>query len=46
MTTRGIWYFREASGRIVISYAHPEARVKDCLLYYGLVDAVREVMQK
>lgn len=45
MTTRGIWYFREPNGRIVISYAHPEARVKDCLLYYGLVDAVREIMQ-
>lgn len=44
MTVRGIWYFHEPNGRIVISYAHPEARVKDCLLYYGLVDAVREIM--
>ena len=27
----------------VIRYAHPEARVADCLLYYGVVDAVREI---
>lgn len=43
-TTRGILYFREASGRIVIDYSHPEARTKDCLLYYGLIDAVKEIL--
>lgn len=43
-TKHGIWYVIEPSGRIIISYSHPEARVKDCLLYYGLVDAVREIL--
>lgn len=43
-TKRGIWYVIEPSGRIIISYSHPEARVKDCLLYYGLVDAVRDIL--
>ena len=46
MTSRGIWYVVEPSKRIVISYLHPEARVKDCLLYYGLIDAVREIVAK
>lgn len=46
MTTRGIWYVKEPNGRIVISYSHPEARVKDCVLYYGLIDAVREILKK
>ncbi|MCR5271956.1 MAG: hypothetical protein K6E13_03120 [Lachnospiraceae bacterium] len=43
MTSRGIYFVRE-NGRIVISYSHPEARVKDSLLYYGLIDAVKEIM--
>lgn len=46
MTSKGIWYVVEPSKRIVISYSHPEARVKDCLLYYGLIDAVREIVAK
>lgn len=43
MTNRGILYMRETD-RVVISYAHPEARVRDCLLYYGLMDAAREIL--
>ena len=27
----------------IISFAYPEARVANCLLYYGLVNAVREI---
>lgn len=42
MTSRGIWYFVD-NGSVVISFAHPEARVKDCFLHYALVDAVREI---
>ena len=44
MTSRGIWYYVEDSGTIVISYSHPEARTKEALLHYGLVDAVREIL--
>lgn len=43
MTMRGIWYHVYQSNRYVIEYSHPEARVADYLLYYGLVDAVREI---
>lgn len=43
MTSRGVWYHERQPGKFVISYSHPEARVQDSLLYYGLVDAVREV---
>lgn len=42
MTSRGIWYFVD-EGTVVISFAHPEARVKDCFLHYALVDAVKEI---
>ncbi len=44
MTRRGIWFHEFKPEKYVISYAHPEARVADCLLYYGLVDAVREIL--
>ena len=44
MTKRGIWYHQHSSKKIVISYAHPEARVTDCLLYYGIIDAVKEIL--
>ena len=44
MTSRGIWYFVEDSGTIVISYSHPEARTKECMLHYALIDAVREIL--
>ncbi|MBI4619927.1 MAG: hypothetical protein HY739_07175 [Desulfobacterales bacterium] len=45
MTTRGVWYHEYLPKKFVISYAHPEARVADCLLYYGLIDALREILQ-
>ena len=45
MTSRGIGFVRE-NDRIIVSYSHPAARVKDCLLYYGIVDAVREIISK
>lgn len=41
-TKRGIWYV-EQNNKIVVSYSHPEARVKDSLLYYGLIDAIKEI---
>ena len=45
MTTRGIWYHEYLPRKFVVSYAHPAARVADCLLYYGLIDALREIMR-
>lgn len=42
MTSRGIWYFRDKD-MPVISFSHPAVRVRDCYLYYGLLDAVREI---
>lgn len=44
-TTRGVSYLEYAPGKFVISYSHPEARVAENLLYYGLVDAVQEIQQ-
>lgn len=40
-TSRGIWYLPLKGNRVYISYVHPEARVKDCLLYYGLIDGCK-----
>lgn len=44
-TTRGIKWFLNAEQKPVIMYSHPEARVQNSLLVYGLVDAVREVFR-
>lgn len=43
-TSRGVWFHKSESGRVVVSYSHPEARCADNLLYYGLVDAIREIV--
>jgi hypothetical protein len=43
-TTRGIWYHEYGPQKYVIAYSHPGARVQDCLLCYGLIDAVREIV--
>lgn len=45
MTSRGIRFFKFQPYKIVISYSHPAARVQDCLLYYGLIDAVKEILK-
>jgi len=45
MTKRGIWYYEYQINKYVIEYSHPETRVANCLLYYGLVDAVREILK-
>lgn len=42
-TTRGIHYAYTKNGSVFIYYSHPAARVDDALLYYGLIDAVREI---
>lgn len=42
-TSRGVSFHEYRPGRFVVSYVHPEARVADNLLYYGLIDAVREI---
>ena len=42
-TTRGVFYYEFEAGKFFIKYAHPEARVADNLLYYGLIDAVKEL---
>jgi hypothetical protein len=44
-TARGVKYLEYAPRRFVIRYSHQEARVAANLLYYGLVDAVRELRQ-
>lgn len=42
-TKRGVWFRIFNSDRILVSYSHPEARVDHPLLYYGLVDGIREI---
>lgn len=43
-TKRGIPYYLLSPGRHVIEYSHPQARVQANLLYYGRVDAIREIL--
>ena len=42
-TTRGVWYHLWPTGECVICYHHPVAWMGDSLLYYGLMDAVKEI---
>jgi len=42
-TSRGVWYACDGN-RIVVSYVHPEARVQSSLIYYGLIDAIKEIL--
>lgn len=43
-TSRGVSYYSLGSDRYVIDYLHPEARCASNLLYYGLIDALRELL--
>ena len=43
-TKRGIIFHRNDHGKSIVHYFHPEARCSDNLLYYGLVDAIREIL--
>lgn len=45
MTSRGVWWFHNGDC-VVISFSHPEARIKDTFLYYALIDAVKEIKNK
>ena len=42
-TKRGIEFCEYRPEKYVIGYCHPAAQVPDNLLYYGLVDAIREI---
>ena len=42
-TTRGVSYRPIQNRGHILQYAHPEARVDDSLIYYGLIDAIREL---
>jgi uracil-DNA glycosylase len=42
-TTRGVWFHEYEPKKYIVEYSHPQARVQGYLLYYGLVDAVREI---
>ena len=44
-TKRGVSYCRMTSETTLICFSHPEARVEESLLYYGLVDAIREIKE-
>ena len=42
-TRRGIRWYERDPNKIVISFAHPEARVQSSLIVYGLLDAISEI---
>lgn len=42
-TSRSIKFCEFKPHKYLISYYHPQARLLSCLLYYGLIDAVKEI---
>jgi hypothetical protein len=43
-TRRGVRFHEYRPGQFVLEYSHPEARCAAPLLYYGLIDAIREIL--
>lgn len=43
ITKRGIYWYERERNKYVIAFSHPEARIQDSLLLYGLLDAVCEI---
>lgn len=43
LTKRGIPFYEFKPNKYLISFYHPQATVLGCLLYYGLIDAVKEI---
>lgn len=43
-TRRGIAFADGENGGVVIRYSHPSARAADNLLFYGIADAIREIL--
>lgn len=44
MTKRGVKFIKYKD-KIIVSFAHPEARIRDAYLYYALIDGVREILK-
>jgi len=42
-THRGVWYLRCQSLGCFVAFSHPTARVSSNLLFYGLMEAIREI---
>lgn len=45
-THRGVRFHEHRPGKLIVAYSHPEARCSNALLYYGLVDAIREILRR
>jgi hypothetical protein len=43
-TRRGVRFYEYSKEKFVVDYSHPEARCAWPLLYYGLLDAMREML--
>lgn len=45
-TRRGVRFHAYRPEKFVVEYSHPEARCTPQLLYYGLIDAIREILNQ
>lgn len=45
-TKRGIEYYEFEKGKFLVNYMHPEAHIADNLIYYGLIDALKEILKR
>jgi hypothetical protein len=43
-TTRGVEYAEYEAHKFIVDYHHPEVRADKNIIYYGLIDAVREIL--
>lgn len=45
-TKHGIAYYKFNPGPVVIDYLHPEAHAREQILYYSLIEAVKEILKE
>ena len=46
MTSRGIWYHEYQPNKYIITYLHPQAHIPGNMMYYTIIDAVKEIFKK
>jgi len=43
ITSRRVWYHQYADKKFIIDFSHPLVRTKPQLVFYSLVDAIKEI---
>ncbi|MHA1211600.1 MAG: hypothetical protein ACTSSH_03975 [Candidatus Heimdallarchaeota archaeon] len=45
-TKRGVYFHEHKPNKYIVEFSHPEVRCAPSFIYYGLIDAIREILAK